>query len=215
MTAPPLVSPLADAPPRVKRAIFAAAALVAAGGTLGTAFFPYLGTRHPLVLLALAPKYLTLVGPRVDFAPAVLLVAARGLFGMLTWYGLGGLWGHAAVARVGARSARARAAVGWVERNFRAWELPLVLAFPGVLISLIAGSAGMPFRRFVLAGALGQLVWTAVFYRFSLAISAVTSRLTGFLSAHLAEASAVFLLAAVLQRLIARARRERVTTPSA
>lgn len=202
-------APLADAPPRVKRFVLASLALIAAAGVVGTALLPSLSVRRPYWLLAIAPNYLGLVATRVDFAPAVLLVAFRRLFGLCVYYGLGGIYGPEVVSRLGAKSPRSQAALGWIEARFARWSLAVMLVSPTVPVALVAGSAGVPFRRFVLATLLGQLVATSVLYRFGILIGAFTSRILGFLGEHLVESSVVFLLAAVLQRLVARARADR------
>lgn len=208
-------SPLASAAPRVKRAILLAGAAVTLTGTVGTALLPSLSVRHPLALLFLAPTYLALVAPRVDFPTALAVVVLRRLLGMFAYYGFGGVYGDAALRFFERRTPRVHGVVRWVEGHFRAHGVALVAAWPGAITALVAGVSGMRFSRFALAGLVGQLFWTAVYFRFSLAIGALTSRVLAFLEAHLVEASVVFLAAVAAQQLAARARRARATPPPA
>lgn len=206
-------SPLADAAPRVKRAILLGTAAIALAGTAGTALLPSLSVRHPALLLLLAPNYLALVAPRVDFPTAFAIVSLRRLLGMCAYYGFGGVYGDAALQFFARRAPRLHGFMRWVEGRFRAHGAALIVLFPGATTALVAGVAGMPFARFALAGLVGQLVWTAVFFRFSLAIGALTTRILGFLEAHLVESSAAFLAAVAAQQLVARMRRATTTPP--
>lgn len=200
----PAPAPFVDLSPRAKRAILGLGALVTLAGTIGTALLPSLSVRHPMVLLALAPNYLGLVAPRVDFTPAYLLVAARRLLGMWAIYGFGGLYGEGALKLIEGRSPRVHAAVSWVSSRFQRYGELFIVLTPGVAVSLIGGVSGLSPRRFALSAALGQLIWTAVYFRFSIAIGAFSSRVLDFLEAHIVSASAVFLALVVAQRLLAR-----------
>jgi len=206
----PRPAPLADAPPRVKRAIIAATAAIAISGTVGFALLPSLSVRHPRVLLLLAPNYLGLVAPRVEFLDAYLIVSMRRLFGMCATWGFGGLYGAATLHRATAGSARAERALAWLQRHFPRWGALLIVLNPGLWVSLVAGVVAMPLRSFALAALLGQLIWTAVYYRFSLAIGALTGRVVGFLETHLFETSALFLALVVAQQVVSRVRRKAV-----
>ncbi|MEZ4392644.1 MAG: hypothetical protein R3A48_16265 [Polyangiales bacterium] len=197
-------APFVDLPPRVKRAILGLGAAVTIAGTVGTALLPSLSVRHPMVLLALAPNYLGLVAPRVDFTPAYLLVAARRLLGMWAIYGFGGLYGEGALKLIEGRSPRAHAAVAWVSSRFQRYGELFIALMPGVAVSLIAGVSGLSPRRFALSAALGQLIWTAVYFRFSIAIGAFSTRVLEFLEAHIVPASAVFLALVFAQWLLSR-----------
>lgn len=202
--------PFADAAPRVQKLILGVAVLVTAAGTLGSALLPSLSVKHPMILLALAPNYLALVAPRVDFAPAYLLVASRRLLGMCAIYGLGGLYGDDMLRTLTSRSPRIERGAHWVSRRFHRHGTAFLLLTPGVIVSMIAGVTGFSPRRFVLGAMLGQLLWTAVYYRFAMILSALSERALRFMERHLLAASVAVALLVALQQLSSR---RRASTP--
>ncbi|MFO0627931.1 MAG: hypothetical protein U0325_20310 [Polyangiales bacterium] len=213
MTHAPL-APFADAPPRVQKLIVALAVAVTVAGGLGSFLLPSLSVRHPMVLLALAPNYLALVAPRVDFTPAYLLVASRRLLGMCAIYGISGLYGEATLRSLTADSPRVERAVRWVSARFQRFGLAFLIVTPGVAVSMIAGVAGMRLRTFVLGAALGQLISTAVYYRFSMAIGAFTERVLRFMERNLVVVSIVVAVLVAAQHLASRRRAKQPDPPA-
>lgn len=205
MTHAPL-APFADAPPRVQKLIIGLAVTVTVAGSLGSFLLPSLSVRHPMVLLALAPNYLALVAPRVEFTPAYLLVASRRLLGMCAIYGISGLYGEATLRSLTAGSPRVERAVRWVSARFQRFGTAFLVLTPGVAVSMIAGVSGMRLRAFVLGAALGQLIWTAVYYRFSMAIGAFTERVLRFMERNLLVVSVVVAVLVAAQRIASRRR---------
>jgi membrane protein DedA with SNARE-associated domain len=62
----------------------------------------------------------------------------------------------------------------------------------------------MRLRAFVLGAALGQLIWTAVFYRFSMAIGAFTERVLRFMERNLLVVSVVVAVLVAAQQVASR-----------
>lgn len=204
-------APFADVSPRVRRMILGLGVAVTLAGTIGFGLLPWLSARHPMILLALAPNYLGLVAPRVEFAPAYLLVASRRLVGMCAIYGFGGLFGEGALGYLARERPRMHSILRWTASRFQRYGSAFVVLFPGVMVSLVAGVSGMSPRRFALTAALAQLIWTAVYFRFSMVIAAFSGRVLRLLESHLVEASVIFLLLVTLQQLNAKRNRQRAS----
>lgn len=125
---------------------------------------PVLLRDAPLVLLALHPfePWALLVSPKVDVAPflAIIVVVRAvpycGDYVLGRWYGEPGLAWFRQRGHSGARVAAV------LERLFaRAGGLLLVL-YPSVVASVLAGATGMRFRRFAPLVLLGLVLWATL-----------------------------------------------------
>jgi membrane protein DedA with SNARE-associated domain len=94
----------------------------------------------------------------------VLAAAAGALLGDMTSFGLGRVFGDRAVRRI-ARGERARGRVRWSREQLRRRGTGVVVAarfIPGgrTATTLAAGTLEMPWRRFLVADAVGASLWS-------------------------------------------------------
>jgi membrane protein DedA with SNARE-associated domain len=99
-----------------------------------------------------------LVSPKVGFmAFVVIIVVVRA-----TWYCgdyfLGRWYGERGLQWLKQRRATGRT-TAWVERLFPRLGGFLLILYPGVIVSVLAGATGMRFRRFAALILLGLLLW--------------------------------------------------------
>lgn len=160
-------------------------------------FAPYLLEAAPLLLLVLHPyePWSLLVSDSFSPTSFVLVVVAVRAAACTADFGVGRWYGPSAVEFLAKH--RAGRVPTLVQRGFARAQVPLVLLYPGALVSVLAGSSGVPARRFfplLLAGLTGWAVLTRVVA--SLAAGPL-ARTTGWLALH-APSAAVFLLVAVV-----------------
>ncbi len=193
-------------PPALRRAVLLVAAAVAAGATVALAFAPYLVVEHPRLFVALAPDgaNLALVSGRLGLGPLLLIALPMRVVGVLAAYGVGAIYGHAALLRL--PSPRARRIVAGFERALDRLGAPLLVVLPAYSLGLVAGAAGLEQRRAVPAIVAGQVVAVAVLWRFGAALAPWTERLIGFLDEQLAVSTAICVAAVVGWRLWRRRR---------
>lgn len=207
------ITPLAGVPPRLRHAVFALIALVALSNAIGTALSPYLVVEHPLLLVAISPegRHVVLATPSV--AP-VLLVAVgtlRRLLGIVAGFGLGFLYGEAAVRWAEQRAPRFSRFILFLERMFERFGLYLLFVVPLPSIGVLAGAARTRLPWVVLAGAAGQVVWMTLTVQFGEAVSGWTRPVLAFLSRHVVEATIVAVVLVGLQQLVAYQKRKAAT----
>ena len=134
-------------------------AVIFGTAALGNALFPTLVNDHPLLLLALnaTTRHLVATSTSVDVVPYVAVALARRLAEDPLLYLLGRWHGDAAVEWMGRRLGGGRVLEA-IRRRFRFWGAPLVFLFPGGVVCVLAGAAGMPAWLFVLLNVVGTLV---------------------------------------------------------
>ena len=151
----------ADRPVGHRSSLWLVAPLVVIFGTaaLGNALFPTLVNDHPLLLLALnaTTRHLVATSTSVDVVPYVAVALVRRLAEDPLLYLLGRRHGDAAVEWMGRRLGGARLLEA-ARRRFRFWGTPLVFFFPGGVVCVLAGAAGMPAPLFLLLNVAGTLV---------------------------------------------------------
>lgn len=208
MASPPLrpIAPLAGAPPRLRRLIVGAAIGLAVVGTVGTALSPWLLVEHPLVLVALNPdgRHIALGAAETPFLPLALVGTARRVLGLLATYGVGALYGDAAVTWTERRFPRVAALVRWFERLLHRWGAPLLVLMPAYTMSMLAGGAGLRLSRFVPAVTLGAFGWIAGTIFFGDLLSGWTRLLLDWLRENLVAATLVCVALVVVQQLLSR-----------
>ena len=155
---------------------------------------PYLLDAAPLLLLVLHPyePWSLLVSDRFSLTPFVLVVVA--VRGAACWadYWVGRWYGPAATAfLVQHRAGRVPALV---RRAFSAAQVPAVLIYPGALVSVLAGSAGMPARRFFPLLLSGLTGWALLTRTVASSASAPLARVVSVLLRHSALVSGVVLV---------------------
>lgn len=175
---------------------------------LGTAFAPYLAVNQPVLMVALSSDIsrLLLVAGRVDPVLLVAIGTVRRIFGMISTYAFGALWGFAVVRWAGRRSPRIAALIATIEQIFSRVGLPLLLVVPSYTLCVLAGAARLSFRGFVLVVIFGQLAVTWATVAFGEAISAWTRVIIDFFAAHLWESTLVCMVLVAVQQLLTRRR---------
>lgn len=213
MTAPAeasAIAPLAGVPPRLRHAVFALAGFVVISSTVGAALSPYLLVQHPLLLVAIAPdgRHVVLAAPSSPAAALIVIGTARRMLAIVAGFGVGFLYGEAAVRWIEGRVPRLARLVRFLERMFERFGLVLLFVAPLPSIGLLAGAARTRLAGVLVAGILGQLTWMTLTVYFGDAISAWTKPLLAFLSRHLIETTIVAVALVGLQQLRAYQKRK-------
>lgn len=220
MTSPAQASALttlAGVSPRLRHGVFALIALLAIGNAVGTALSPYLVVRHPLFLVAISPEGRHVVLATAGVAPVLLVVVGtlRRLLGIVAGYGLGSMYGEAAVRWAEQRVPRFARIIRFLERAFARFGMVMVFVVPLPSIGVLAGASRARFRWVVLAGALGQATWMTLTVLFGEAIANWTQPVLAFFSRHLVESTIVAAALVGLQQLVAYQKRRRARPPEA
>jgi membrane protein DedA with SNARE-associated domain len=199
-------APLFDAPPRARRAIVGLFGLLALASVVGTALSPYLLVRQPWLLILLAPegRHLALAAAQLPAPPLIALGCVRRVVGLLASFGIGALYGDAAVRWAEQRYPRLARLIGFLERAFARLGAPLLVAAPLHALAVLAGAAGSRFGTFVPAVTAGQVIWVTVYVFFGDAISGWTAPLIELLSENLVESTLVCVALVVLYQLASR-----------
>ncbi len=211
------LSTLAGVPPRLRHAVFALIALLAIGNAVGTALSPYLVVKYPLLLVVISPEGRHVVLATSGVGPELLVAVGtlRRLLGIIGGFGLGLMYGEAAVRWAEQRAPRFARIILFVERAFGRFGLYLLFFIPLPSIGVLAGAARTRFPLVVLVGALGQAVWMTLTVFFGEAISAWTQPVLTFFSRYLIESTIVAAALVGLQQLVAYQRRKRARPPEA
>lgn len=211
------ITPLAGVPPRLRHGVFALMAFVILSNTIGTALSPYLVVEHPLLLVGISPegRHVVLAAPSVSAPVLVAVGTLRRLLGIIGGFGLGYLYGEAAVRWAEQRVPRLARIIRFLERQFERFGLFLLFVVPLPSIGVLAGAARTPFPWVVVAGALGQVVWMTLTVFFGDAVSAWTRPVLAFLSRHIIESTIVAVSLVALQQLVAYQRRKSARVPEA
>lgn len=205
------MAPLAGVPPRARHALFGLVAVLVLANTLGTALSPYLVVEHPLFLVAISPegRHVVLAASSVPAIPLVVVGTLRRALGLIGGFGLGLLYGEAAVRWAEERVPIMGRLIRFVERMFARFGLLLLAIVPLPGIALLAGASRTPFVGVMIAGLLGQTAWMTLTVKFGAAISNWTRPVLDFLSAHLVESTLVCAALVGLQQAFAYQRRKR------
>jgi len=183
---------------------------------LGTALAPYLLVKSPLLLVALSPAAHHVAMAAASVAPVPLIVVAtlRRVLTGLGAYGLGYLYGHAAVAWLEQRHPRLAQLVRLIERLFARVGVALLVVAPAPTIAVLAGAARSRLSLFLLALTLGHALWNTITQYLGDAFARRTDLLTAFLDEHLLESTLVCVGAVALQQGLTRLlRRRRAPAP--
>ena len=150
-----------------------------------------------------------LVGPDVPLAVQLAIGVPRRVLGMACTYGLGLLYGRALVTWAEKRLPTVAKVLVWFESVFARFAVASVLLWPAYATSALAGSHGMPMRRYVPAMVVGQIAFVLVSYYLGASVSEWTERLTDAAAEYMWESTAVFASAVGLQQLGSWLRRRR------
>ncbi|MBZ0117003.1 MAG: hypothetical protein K8H88_08420 [Sandaracinaceae bacterium] len=203
--------PRAPLPARVVRVTLALASILAICEALGTAFSPYLVLHEPLALLALSPdaRHVLLVTGKLDALTVLAVTVPRRMLALAVTYGVGAIYGRAALRWAEDRSARIAKAARFVERLLAKVGGPLLLVWPGYTLSLLSGTSRARFVPFMLFTLGGQLAQIALTYVFGEAIASTTDTILAFLSDHLLESTLACVALVTVQQAFSWVRRRR------
>jgi len=199
---------------RLRKAVFTLLSVVTGASLLGTALAPYLLVKSPLLLVAISPAshHVVLAAASVDPATLIAVATARRVLTGVAAYGLGFLYGRAALGWIEQRYPRLSRFVGWVERLFARFGVWLLIVAPAPTVALFAGAARTRFIAFVLAVALGHALWNGVAVYVGDTVAVWTDLFTSFIGENLLESTLVCVAAVMLQQALSRrARRRRQT----
>jgi membrane protein YqaA with SNARE-associated domain len=200
---------------RLRSAVFALLGVVLGLSLLGTVLAPYLLVKNPLLLVTISPAahHVALAAATVEPVPLVAVATARRVMTGMAAYGLGFLYGRAALGWLEKSSPRLASFAGWVERLFARWGVWLLVLAPAPTVALFAGAARSRFVAFVVAVTLGHGLWICATVFVGDALAVWTDRLTGFLGEYLFESTAVCVALVVLQHVLSRRRRRSLDLP--
>jgi membrane protein DedA with SNARE-associated domain len=183
---------------------------------VGTALAPYLLVKSPLLLVAISAgaHHVALAAATVDPLALVVVATLRRVLTGLGAYGLGYLYGPAALVWLEQRYPRLAKLVAWVERLFARFGVLVLVVAPAPSVALLAGSARSRLPAFLLALTVGHLLWSTATFYLGDAFAHWTDLLTASVGENLLESTLVCVLLVALQQGVAllRRRRQRAAT---
>jgi membrane protein DedA with SNARE-associated domain len=193
-------------PHRLRAAVFVLLSIVTTGSLLGTALSPYLLVKSPLLLVAISPAahHVVLAAASVDAAPLVAVASARRVLTCIAAYGIGVIYGRAALGWLEQRYPRLARLVVWIERLFARWGVWLLVLVPAPTVAVFAGAARSHFAAFIVAVALGHVLWNGVTVFVVDAVALWTDLLTSFVGEHLLESTLFCIALVALQQVLSR-----------
>lgn len=196
---------------RFRTGVFTLLGVLTAASLLGTALAPYLLVKNPLLLVAVSPAahHIALAAASVDAAPLITVATLRRVLTGIGAYGLGFLYGRAALGWLDQRYPRVARLVAWIERLFERWGVALLVVAPAPTVALFAGAARSHFLAFVLALTAGHAFWNSVTYYVGNTLAAWTDLLTSFIGENLLESTLLCLAAVALQQALSSWSRRR------
>jgi membrane protein DedA with SNARE-associated domain len=200
---------------RLRTAVFTLLGVLTAASLLGTAIAPYLLVKSPLLLVAVsaAAHHIVLAAASVDAMPLITVATLRRTITGIGAYGLGLLYGRAALGWLDERHPRLARLVAWVERLFARWGIGLLVLAPSPTVALFAGAARTRFVVFVLALLVGHAFWNSVVVYVGDSLAVWTDLLTSFIGENLLESTLVCVAVVALHQAFGRfSRRRRAAT---
>lgn len=193
-------------PGRLRNAVFGLLGLLTAASLLGTAFSPYLLVKSPLLLVAVSPAahHVALAAASVDPVPLITVATLRRVLTGVGAYGLGLLYGRAALSWLNERYPRLARLVGLVESLFQRWGVALLVLAPAPTVAVFAGAARSRFVVFLAALTLGHALWNSITYSVGDALAVWTDLLTSFVGENLLESTLVCLGVVALQQALSQ-----------
>jgi membrane protein DedA with SNARE-associated domain len=166
--------------------------------------------RQPWLLVLLAPegRHIALAAGSLPALPLIAAGSLRRVLGLAASFGIGAIYGDAAVRWAEQRYPRLAPFIRFLERLFGRFGALLLLVAPLHSISVLAGAAGTRLVAFLLAALMGQAVWVTITFYFGDAITVWTEPLIAFLSENIVESTLVCVGLVLLQQLVSRFRRK-------
>jgi membrane protein DedA with SNARE-associated domain len=130
-----------------------------AAGTVANALTPVLLKEHPLLLISLEARNRNLLAAasRVDVIPFVIFGCLRRLASDPLFFALGHRYGDRTLAWAKAKLGGGEWLVRLAEGGFRRASVVMVFLFPGALVCVLAGVAGMRMRVFLALNVAGTI----------------------------------------------------------
>lgn len=208
---------MAELPPRVRRTILLGLAVLTAMGAVGTALSPWLLVEQPLLLVALSAqnRHVLLAAAQVSPLPLWVVGTARRMLSLLLTFGLGALYGRAAVRWTAGRFPRVARLMGWLEGLLGRWGPLLLVPFSSYTLVGLAGVTRMPLRAFLLGAGLGNAIYMAAAVWLGESVARYSELFIAWLAQHLVESTVVCVLAVVIQQLLRRRRAQQQAAAAA
>jgi membrane protein YqaA with SNARE-associated domain len=187
-----------------------------AASLLGTALAPYLLVKSPLLLVAVSPAahHVALAAASVEPLPLIAVATIRRVLTGIGAYGIGFLYGRAALGWLDQRYPRVAKLVSWLDRLFARAGVGLLVLAPAPTVALLAGAARSRFVFVVLALTLGHALWNGITFYVGSTLAVWTDLLTSFIGENLLESTLVCLAAVALQQALSSfSRRRRAPEP--
>jgi membrane protein YqaA with SNARE-associated domain len=199
------------APPRLRAAILGLFFAVTLASLLGTALAPYLLVKSPLLLVAVSPAthHVALAAASVDRLLLIGVATVRRVLTGLASYGLGYLYGRAAIEWLEQRHARLARFVRFVERLFARFGVALLVVAPAPTVAVLAGVAQSRVGVFLAALSLGHALWISLIQYLGDTFARRTELITELVGEHLLESTLICVGVVVLQQTFSRLRRKR------
>ena len=196
---------------RLRTAVFTLLGVLTGASLLGTALAPYLLVKSPLLLVAVsaAAHHVALAAASVEPTTLIVVATLRRTLTGIGAYGLGFLYGRAALGWLDQRYPRLARLVNWVERLFARWGVGLLVLAPAPTVALFAGAARSHFIAFVIALLVGHTLWNSLVIYVGDALAVWTDLLTDFIGENLLESTLVCVALVALYQGISRFGRRR------
>jgi membrane protein DedA with SNARE-associated domain len=198
-------------PPGVRRAVLAAAVVLAVAGSFAAAFSPYLLVEHPLLLVAgsAVNRHILLAAAVVDPLPLWVVGSLRRMAALMVTYGLGYLYAAVALQWAKDRSPWIHRLARWLQRLIQRWGAILLVPFSSYTLVALAGATRMSLRPFIVAATVGNLLYVAALVWLGDIFADWSRELIGWLSDHVVESTVVCVLLVAVQQWWSRASRSR------
>lgn len=186
------------APPWLVYVLVGAVVAVTVVGNIGGGMAPKLLKEHPLLLMALNPRYrwYVVAAPRIDPATFFGVGLARLLLSDPVYFALGWFYGDKAISYMS--DAFGDPFISTARRWFLRAGTLMALFAAGPIICLLAGAAGMRPRRFFTLDILGTAVIVLALRLFSDALRPVIDSLLRFNDRNYRTLTILFVASAVL-----------------
>ncbi len=196
---------------RLRTAVFTLLTVLTVASLLGTAMSPYLLVNRPLLLVAVSPAahHVALAAASVDPTALVAVATLRRVLTGIGAYGLGYLYGRAALGWLDERYPRLAKVLGWLERQLARFGVPVLIVAPAPAVALLAGAAGANPVLSLLAFTLGQALLNSVTYYLGDAFARWTDLLTAYVGENLIESTLICLGFVALHQAISYVARRR------
>lgn len=206
----------ADRPKPSRRTLVLLVAPIVAltiAGTLATAFFPYLSSKHPLLLILLdARNRMLVVAREVNVVPFVIIALLRRTVSDPLFYLLGRFYGEGAIRWLEKKGGFGPL-VPLTQKLFAKAGYPMVFAFPGALVCALAGTTGMSLLGFLVANVAGTITSILLVRAFSGVVASPVDSLLGFFERNLLVTTVVSVALVLLSLLLNRVQ-GKLETPS-